>query len=216
MVHLSSTWNDPGFTGNFLPKTREIKESGFTADWTVLHFNRNFPQHWTDKKYDTNVSYASLQNSNFGVELVTVANHYQKNMRSAKYAILVIIIIFMVFFMYEVFSKQRIHPFQYIMVGIAITLFYLLLLSFSEQIGFNLSYLISALAVTLLVLLYSRSFMPKLKNSLGVGLALFACFGFIFILLQLESYALLAGSVGLFVLLAILMYATRKINWYKE
>ncbi len=215
-VLLSSIWNDPGFVGNFLPNHREIKESGFTADWTILHFNRNFPQQWTNEKRDSNISSSVLQNSNFGVELVSVANNYQKNTRSAKYAILIILITFIVFFMYEVFSKQRIHPFQYIMVGSALTLFYLLLLSITEQIGFNFAYLIATLSVTILVFLYSRSFMPKLKNSAGVGLALLACFGFIFILLQLESFALLAGSIGLFILLAVLMYSTRKVNWYKE
>lgn len=216
VVQLSSTWNDPGFIGNFLPKQREINKSGFTADWTILHFNRNFPQQWTNEKYDSNISPSVLQNSNFGVELVSMANNYQKNTRSAKYAILILIITFIVFFMYEVFSKQRIHPFQYIMVGSALTLFYLLLLSITEQLGFNLAYLIATFAVTILVFLYSRSFMPKLKNSVGIGLALLACFGFVFILLQLESFALLAGSVGLFILLAALMYATRKVNWYNE
>lgn len=210
-VQLSSQWNDPSFTGNFLPKERNITASGFTANWTVLHFNRNFPQQWINNNYDSKV-----HSSNFGVELVTVANHYQKNIRSAKYAILIIIITFIIFFMYEVFSKQRIHSFQYIMVGSAITLFYLLLLSITEHLGFNSAFLIAATAVIILVVLYSRSFMPKIKNSLGVGIALAACFGFIFVLLQLESFALLAGSIGLFILLAALMYFTRKINWYNE
>jgi inner membrane protein len=210
-VQISSSWNDPGFTGNFLPKEREITADGFKANWTVLHFNRNFPQQWIDNNFDSKV-----HNSDFGVELVTVANHYQKNTRSAKYAILIIIITFVIFFMYEVFSKQRIHSFQYIMVGSAITLFYLLLLSISEHLGFNLAYLVAASSVTILVVLYSRSFMPKVKSSAGVGAALAACFGFIFILLQLESYALLAGSLGLFILLSILMFFTRKVNWYNE
>lgn len=210
-VQISSPWNAPGFIGNFLPNDREISDSGFTANWTILHFNRNFPQQWIN-----NNSNSAIHNSDFGVELVTLANHYQKNTRSAKYAILIIIITFIVFFMYEVFSKQRIHSFQYIMVGSAITIFYLLLLSISEHLGFNVAYLIASSAVLLLVFLYSRSFMPKIKNSIGIGLALAACYGFIFVLLQLESYALLAGSIGLFVLLVILMYSTRKINWHNE
>jgi inner membrane protein len=210
-VHISSSWNDPGFTGNFLPKDRNISKTGFEADWRILHFNRNFPQQWLNKTYD-----AEIHGSDFGVELVSLANHYQKNTRSAKYGILIILVTFIIFFMYEVFSKQRIHSFQYILVGCAITLFYLLLLSISEHLGFNKAYLIASCAIVFLVFLYSRSFMPKLKNSFGVGTALAACFGFIFILLQLESYALLAGSVGLFILLAILMYFTRKVNWYNE
>jgi len=215
-VEISSTWNDPGFTGNFLPGDREIDDSGFSAQWSILHFNRNFPQQWTDENNNTRISPTRLHNSDFGVELVSMANHYQKNTRSAKYAILIILITFIVFFMYEVFSKQRIHPFQYIMVGSALTIFYLLLLSITEHLGFNLAYLIAGSSVLILVVLYSRTFMPKIKSSAGIGLALAACFGFVFILLQLESFALLAGSLGIFILLAILMYSTRKINWYKE
>jgi len=215
-VQISSSWNDPGFTGNFLPNKRDINDSGFTAEWNILHFNRNFPQIWTDQKNNSGIPSTEIHSSDFGVELVSVANHYQENARSAKYAILIILITFIVFFMYEVFSKQRIHPFQYIMVGSALTLFYLLLLSITEHLGFNLAYLIASVAVLLLVVLYSRTFMPKIKSSAGIGLALTACFGFIFVLLQLESFALLAGSIGIFLLLATLMYSTRKINWYKE
>lgn len=214
-AEITSAWSDPGFIGNFLPQNRKIGDDGFSASWNVLHFNRNYPQQWVNKNSSTNRD-KLLNDSNFGVELVSMANHYQKNTRSAKYAILIIMITFVVFFMFEVFSKQRIHPFQYIMVGSAITLFYLLLLSFTEHFGFNIAYLVSALAVLILVVAYSRTFMPKIRNSMGVGAALAACFGFVFILLQLESFALLTGSVGLFVLLAILMYATRKVNWYKE
>uniref|UniRef100_UPI003217138A cell envelope integrity protein CreD n=1 Tax=uncultured Draconibacterium sp. TaxID=1573823 RepID=UPI003217138A len=215
IVQLTSTWNDPGFIGNFLPAERNITKEGFEAQWKVLHFNRNFSQQWTSKNTN-NIRTAALHQSDFGVQLVSVANHYQKNIRSAKYSILIILIVFIVFFMYEVFSKQRIHPFQYIMVGSALTLFYLLLLSFSEHLGFDKAYLISAVAVIILVFLYSRSFMLRIKSSVGIALAIAACFGFVFILLQLESFALLAGSTGLFILLALLMYTTRKVNWYKE
>ncbi len=215
-VILQSTWNDPGFIGNFLPNTRKINASGFEANWSILHFNRNFPQQWFDGGNNSEISNSEIHNSNFGVELITMANHYQKNTRSAKYAILIIVITFIVFFLYEVFSKQRIHVFQYILVGSAITVFYLLLLSISEHLGFNLAYLIATTAVLILVFLYSRSFMLKLKNSIEIAFSLAACYAFIFVLLQLESYALLAGSVGLFILLALLMFFTRKINWYKE
>ncbi|HYQ58506.1 MAG TPA: cell envelope integrity protein CreD [Draconibacterium sp.] len=213
-VHLQSSWNDPGFTGNFLPSDRNVDENGFQADWNILHFNRNYPQQWVSSNISENQT--DIENSKFGVEMVSLADHYQKNMRSAKYAILIIIITFVVFFMFEVLSKERIHPFQYIMVGSAISIFYLLLLSISEHLGFNLAYLVAALAVILLVFFYTRSFMPKLKSQLGTSFSLAGCYLFIFILLQLESYALLTGSIGLFVLLAALMYTTRKVNWYKE
>ncbi len=206
-VKMKSAWNDPGFVGNFLPEKSEITQEGFTANWKVLHFNRNFPQAWKDNSY-------SVTDSDFGVKLVTVADHYQKNMRSAKYGILVILFTFLSFFLNEIITKQRIHPFQYILVGISILIFYLLLLSVSEQIGFNFGYLISAVSVILMVLLYSRTFLKKWSNSFILTLILATSFGFIFILLQLESFALLAGSIGLFAVLALIMFFTRKINWY--
>ena len=207
-VQLKSVWNDPGFVGNFLPVNKDITKDGFSAAWRVLHFNRNFPQAWKDNSY-------KITESDFGVKLVTVADHYQKNMRSAKYGILVIIFTFLSFFLNEVIFKQRIHPFQYILVGFAILIFYLLLLSLSEQIGFNPGYLIAAGAVLLMVLLYSRTFLEKWLGSFILTSILAISFGFVFVLLQLESLALLAGSIGLFVVLALIMYLTRKINWYK-
>ncbi len=207
-VELKSDWNDPGFVGNFLPEKKEINNNGFTANWKVLHFNRNFPQAWAGESF-------RLTESDFGVKLVSVADHYQKNMRSAKYGILVILFTFLSFFLNEIITKQRIHPFQYILVGFSILLFYLLLLSVSEQLGFNTGYLISAISVLLMVLLYSRTFLEKWSNSLVLTMILAISFGFIFILLQLESFALLAGSVGLFIVLALIMFFTRKINWYK-
>ena len=214
-VRLSSNYNDPGFVGNFLPANREISTSGFLAEWNILHFNRNYPQQWTAEQ-NSGITPEILNQSDFGVELVTVADNYQKNMRSAKYAILIILIVFTLFFMFEVFTKHRIHPFQYVMVGSALILFYLLLLSVTEQLGFNVAYIMATLAVSMLVTFYSRSFLPNWINSLGIAAAVLGCFGFVFVLLQLESLALLVGSVGLFVLLAALMFATRKINWYND
>jgi inner membrane protein len=206
-IKMKSAWNDPGFIGNFLPEKSEITKDGFTANWKVLHFNRNFPQAWKDDSY-------SVTGSDFGVKFVTVADHYQKNMRSAKYGILVILFTFLSFFLNEIITKQRIHPFQYILVGFSILIFYLLLLSISEQLGFNSGYLISAVSVLLMVLFYSRTFLKKWSNSFILTSILALSFGFIFILLQLESFALLAGSIGLFAVLALIMFFTRKINWY--
>ncbi|MBN1987604.1 MAG: cell envelope integrity protein CreD, partial [Prolixibacteraceae bacterium] len=208
-VVLQSTWNDPGFEGNFLPATRNVTSDGFTAQWKILNFNRNFPQEWKNDEY-------KISDADFGVKLVTVADHYQKSSRTAKYAILVILFTFLSFFLNEIITKQKVHPFQYILVGFAVLVFYLLLLSISEQLGFNLAYLISALAVIVMVLAYSRTFLKKWLNSLIQTMILTFSFGFIFVLMQLESYALLAGSIGLFIVLALTMFFTRKINWYSE
>ncbi|WP_163714255.1 cell envelope integrity protein CreD [Mangrovibacterium lignilyticum] len=207
-VHLKSSWNDPGFQGLFLPENREISKDGFIADWKVLNYNCDFPQSFSDNSYD-------LKSSDFGVTLVDMADHYQKNERSAKYGIMIIVLVFLSFFLNEIIYKQRVHPFQYVLVGFAILIFYLLLLSFSEHVGFNPAYLIAAVSVILMVLIYSRSFLSSWLNSIALTSILSIAFLFIFILLQLESFALLVGSIGLFVILGITMYFTRKINWYE-
>ncbi len=207
-VSLSSSWNDPSFQGLFLPTDRDVNEKGFTADWKVLNYNRDFPQQWTDNAYD-------LKSSDFGVALVDVADHYQKNERTAKYGIMIIVFVFLSFFLNEIITKQRVHPFQYILVGFAILAFYLLLLSFSEHVGFNLAYLISAVSVIGMVFIYSRSFLKTWLSSIALTSILSVAFLFIFILLQLESFALLVGSIGLFLILGLTMFFTRRINWYE-
>jgi len=208
-VEIQSKWNDPGFEGNYLPAERKIDNNGFHAQWKVLHFNRNFPQQWKNDEYRVTIA-------DFGVKLVTIADHYQKSSRAAKYGILVILFTFLSFFLNEIITRQRVHPFQYILVGFAVLIFYLLLLSISEQLGFNLAYMISALAVILLIFAYSRTFLKKWSDSAIQTLILTFSFGFIYVLMQLESYALLTGSIGLFFVLALTMFFTRKINWYNE
>ena len=208
-VALQSDWNDPGFDGNFLPTDHTIDKEGFSAQWKVLNFNRNFPQQWKNDEY-------RVTEADFGVKLVTIADHYQKSSRAAKYAILVILFVFLSFFLNEIISKQKVHPFQYILIGFAVLIFYLLLLSISEQVGFNLAYFISALAVITLVFAYSRTFLKRWIHSVIQTLILTFSFGFIFVLMQLETYALLVGSIGLFVVLGLTMFFTRKINWYGE
>ncbi|HKJ42989.1 MAG TPA: inner membrane CreD family protein, partial [Sunxiuqinia sp.] len=164
---------------------------------------------WNDNEFN-------ISNADFGVQLVTMADQYQKSYRSAKYGILVILFLFLSFFLNEIITKQRIHPFQYILVGFSILIFYLLLLSISEQLGFNLAYLIAAVSVLGLVFAYSRTFLKTWFNSILLSSILAFSFIFIFILMQLESYALLVGSIGLFCVLALTMFFTRKINWYGE
>jgi inner membrane protein len=209
IVNIRSSWKDPGFQGNFLPVDRTISAEGFNAYWKILDFNRNFPQEWIGNEF-------TVTNSDFGVTLVNTADHYQKCSRSAKYGILVILLVFLSFFLNEIITKQKIHPFQYILVGFAVLVFYLLLLSISEQLGFNGAYLISALSVTGMVLAYSRTFLRTWMNSVMLTLILALSFGFIFVLMQLETYALLTGSIGLFCILGLAMFLTRKIDWYNE
>ncbi len=208
-VAMKSEWADPGFTGSFLPANRTVTSSGFTADWLVTHLNRNFPQQWVDKKFNTH-------EAKLGVELLIPIDHYQKSMRSVKYAILFIALNFIVFIFIELKSKARIHPFQYSLVAFALLMFYALLTSIGEQTGFNLAYLISAVAVTSLVSWYAFSILKNVKSVIWVTALQTGLYLFLFTILQLQDYALLAGSIGLFVILAIIMKASQQIKWYAE
>jgi inner membrane protein len=208
-VSIKSDWADPGFTGSFLPANREVTAKGFTANWQVTHLNRNFPQQWIDNKYNTH-------DAKLGVELLLPVDHYQKSMRSAKYAILFIALNFIVFIFIELKSKARIHPFQYSLVAFALLMFYALLTSIGEQTGFNWAYLISAVAVTLLISWYAFSILKNVNSVIWVTALQTGLYLFLFTILQLQDYALLAGSIGLFIILAIIMKASQQIKWYAE
>lgn len=206
-VSVTSSWPDPSFSGHFLPDSRSISDKGFTATWDVLNVNRNYPQQWLDKQQTTD-------GSAFGVQLVMPVDEYQKNMRSAKYALLIIGLSFIIFFLIEILNKKRFHPFQYIMVGVTIVLFYTLLLSFSEHTGFNLAYVISSVLVIGLITIYVGGVFRSGRLAAVVSSLLTVIYLFIFVILQLQDYALLAGSLGLFAALAALMYLSRNIDWY--
>lgn len=206
-VHIASSWNNPAFDGSFLPSERKIKNDGFSADWKVLHHNRNFPQQWNDE--EVNVS-----ESSFGINLLQGTDNYAKTMRSVKYAILFIGLSFALFFLIELLQKHHIHPIQYILVGIALCIFYTLLLSISEYIAFDISYLVASSATILLITFYTFGLFKKWKIAILFGSVLSMLYGFIFILIQLQDGALLAGSIGLFILLAVIMFFSRKIDWH--
>ncbi len=208
-VAMKSDWAQPSFTGGFLPANRQVTDKGFTADWIVTHLNRNFPQQWNDRKYNTH-------DAKLGVELLIPIDHYQKSMRSVKYAILFIALNFIIFIFIENKSKARIHPFQYSLVAFALLMFYALLTSISEQIGFNWAYLISSVAVTLLISWYTFSTLKNVRMTTWITLLQSGLYLFLFTILQLRDYALLAGSIGLFVILAIIMHASQQIKWYSE
>ncbi len=206
-VDLNSPWTEPSFNGTFLPTNRKINENGFTADWKILHLNRNYPQSWVGAEHD-------VRNSQFGVNLRLPVDVYQKSMRVAKYAILFIVLTYLVFFFVEILNRILIHPIQYILVGIALVLFYVLMLAFSEQVHFNLAYIIAALMTISLVFLYCRSIFKSWGLAAMTASILLILYTFIFIIIQMQDYALLFGSVGVFLILAVTMYFSRKIDWF--
>jgi inner membrane protein len=209
-VQLNSNWSSPKFSGNFLPDSRTISDKGFKATWDILQLNRNISQTWLG-----NVAPHSLSKESFGVDLFSPLDDYQKSMRSSKYAVLTISLTFLIFFLVEILNKRRIHPFQYGLVGLALSLFYVLLVSISEHTNFNFAYAVASTGIILMIGFYSVSVFRLKKLSVILSCTLAAIYGFVFITLQLEDYALLMGSIGLTVILGLTMYFTRNINWYQ-
>lgn len=209
-VKMTSDWKDPSHIGNFITQEEHTTENGgFSANWRILNTNRSFSQQFFK-------TLPKLTEFAFGTKFIIPLDEYQKSERSAKYGFLVIGLTFLVFFLIQTLSKIHIHPFQYLMIGIALVMFYTLLISISEHSSFLKAYLIAGIAVILMITLYSKSILKYWKFPLFIGISLTALYGFIFVIIQLENYALLVGSVGLFLILGLVMFVSRKIEWYPE
>lgn len=206
---MVSPWAEPNFEGSFATTKYEPTAEGFSAHWEVSHLNRNYPQSWVGKKY-------TPANDFFGTEFIKTVDNYSKSTRVAKYAILIIALTFMVFYFSELMKGAKVNALQYVLVGLALVLFYTLLLSFSEHIGFNAAYLVAALMTVLMEFFYARSVLGSTKLAAYVAATLTLLYSFIFILIQLKDFALLAGSLGLFVILAGIMFISRRIQWDEE
>lgn len=205
IINIASNWPDPSFDGAFLPTNRTINKDGFKADWKVLELNRNIVHHWNGEN-------EKLRDSDFGVKMKIAADQYQKTHRSVKYCVLFISLTFIFFFIIELKARISVHPVQYLLIGLAISIFYLLLLSLSEWMEFNVSYFISAAAVTTLISLFSISVLGNKLYSAMAAVIQVLLYLFLFTTLQLEDLSLLIGSIGLFLTLAILMYFSRRLN----
>jgi inner membrane protein len=218
-VKMTSKWKDPSFTGNTLPQSPpKISDSGFTADWKSFSHKRAFAQHWKDASFITDSSSKApaefnLGTAAFGASLFIPVNGYQKTMRSVKYAILCILLTFAAFFLIDVVHRKSVHPFQYGLIGLALILFYVLLLSFSEYIGFNAAYIIAAAATIGLIAWFVKGILSSGKLTTILSVVLLFVYAYIFTILQLQDYALLIGSIGLFISLAIIMNFSKKIQW---
>lgn len=205
---LKSEWQDPSFDGAFLPDSREVGGDGFSAFWEILHLNRSYPQSFRG-------SVAGVYESEFGVNLLVPVDEYQKSMRSAKYSVIFIALTFLIFFFVQILNRVRIHPIQYLIVGLALCVFYTLLIALSEHIPFNVSYLIAGVSIVSLITFYAHSIFKSKTLTWLMCLILVLLYMFIFSIIQMEDYALLMGSLGLFLVLAIVMFLSRKINWYE-
>ncbi len=207
-IALRSNCRTPSFTGAFLPANRQVTDSGFVCDWKVMHLNRNYPQVLTGTDRQE-----ALQSSVFGVDVLQPVKRYQQVMRSVKYAILIIVLTFVVSFFVEVLQRRHIHPLQYLLVGLALCLFYALLVSISEHTSFGRAYAIASVMTVSLITCYMAGVLKLLRTALTIGGLLAGLYIYVYVLIGMESYALLAGSVGLFVILAVIMYVSQRIDW---
>ncbi len=209
-VKMTSDWGSPSFNGSYLPENHEITEKRFSADWKILGLTRNLPKYWAGTQDIT----SNLYSSRFGVHLLIPLKNYQLNTRSVKYSILFILLTFVTMFFVEILYGIRFHPMHYGMIGGSLVLFYLLLLSFSEHLGFSAAYAMASLTTVATIFAYIYGVTRMIKSASIVLGQLSLLYGFLFILLKQESYTLIFGSMGLWVILVILMYTTRKIDWY--
>jgi inner membrane protein len=209
-VAVSADWGAPSFQGAYLPGESHITDTDFSARWDINYLSRDIPLF--QKNYGEDPRYTG---SLFGVDFFRAVDTYALNTRAVKYAVLFLIVPFLTLFLLEIFARTRIHPVPYLLSGIANAVFYLLLLSLSEQIPFYTAYLIAALAVSAMMTLYARSLLPSWHKSWHMGLTVSVSYVLLYAVLNAESYALLIGSIGTFAVLSLIMFLTRKLDWYR-
>jgi inner membrane protein len=206
---MQGDWPSPGFDGGFLPVSRSVSNRGFSAEWSVPFIARGVRAEGLSSSIT-----AALDATALGVSFIEVADPYQSVTRSLKYAVLLVGLLFLSYFVFEVTSGRRVHPAQYVLVGVAQIIFYLLLLSLAERIGFGLGFLVGGAATVMLLsanaLWIFQSYLQGIRALVSFSLL----YGLIYLLLRLEDNALLVGAISSFLAVAAVMYLTRKIDWY--
>jgi inner membrane protein len=211
-IDLRSPWPSPSFSGAFGPDDKtHIGAEGFAAHWHVLQLNRDYPQRWEGDA----VGAAQIRGSAFGVDFYQPVDTYQRNYRALHYAFLFIALTFMVMFLLENVLALPLHPVQYAMTGAALAVFYLMLLAVSEHLSFGDSYALAAAALCALLGIYYSGVLRSRRAGVLVGLVSAGCYALIYLLILSEENALLFGALSLFAVLAAIMIATRRIDWYR-
>lgn len=208
-ISVTSNWPNPSFNGYKLPNVRNINANGFSASWAVSYISRNYPQQWLEHEFDV----AQIHQTLVGVDFISVVDNYRMIDRSIKYVMLFLLLTFVAIWLIEVIAKVRVHLLQYLLLGLGMCMFYLLLLALSEHIGFLWAYVTASVAVVLMTSLYSKAVLKTGKRASLIGGGISALYIYLFTLLQEQNYSLLFGSIGVFVILAVIMYVTRNIDW---
>jgi inner membrane protein len=210
-VKVHSPWPHPSFQGAFLPVERNVSAHGFDARWQVLELNRAYRQAWMEGEVDEQ----TLLASSLGVGLYQAVDVYQRGERAIKYALLFIALTFLTFFAWEHTSGIQLHPLQYLLVGLALSMFYLLLIAISEHLAFATAYVIAAVALVSLTGIYIAGALRSSARGIVVGAAMSGVYALLYVLVLSEDYALLLGAITLFAALAAVMLTTRKVDWYR-
>jgi inner membrane protein len=204
----------PSLVGAPLADRRQIGRDGFDVSWRVPYFGRGFAPQWTSHLQNPDLMKAQAAASTFGVVLVQPVDIYVQTERAVKYAVLFIVMTMVIAFLWEITGAVLVHPVQYLFIGFTMCVFYLLLLSLAEHAGFDIAYVAAAAATVTLLSYYWSWILRGVRHRWLMGGALSALYGYLYLLLRLEDYALLAGSIGLFAMLALVMFLTRRVNWY--
>lgn len=220
---VESTWPHPRFGGSFLPRVREVGPKGFNAQWEVSSLATNAQAQYLAGKHlpvldgdagaDEAMEVAGIDA--VGLSLVDPVNVYSQADRASKYGMLFVLLTFVGFFMFELIKQLRIHPIQYVLVGLALAIFFLLLVSLSEHIAFGWAYLAASVACIGLLGFYLSAVLRSAGRGLGFAAMLATLYGALYGLLVSEDNALVLGSALLFVILAAIMLVTRKVDWYQ-
>jgi inner membrane protein len=212
-VALASSWSTPSFGGAYLPVKRTVGPAGFSAEWATTYLSRGFAQAWNSRTDPADLK-QRIEQASFGVTFAQPLDSYRLADRAQKYGVLFFVLVFTAFFLFEVTAELRIHPLQYVLVGAALCLFFLGFLALSEFMSAGLAYGIAAAACTGLISLYTWTFLKTGRRTLVILGGLSATYGYLYFVLQSEDYALLAGTCALFAGLALVMFCTRRLNWY--
>ena len=208
-LQLTSNWPHPGFLGSFLPTQREVSAAGYRAHWQSSWFANDMGSYFKD---DMEIPWSRLPS--FSADVMSLADQYQLTDRATKYAILLIGLTFMAFFVFESLTRRPLHPMQYLLVGLSLVLFYLVLLALSEHIGFTAAWLAASLSGAVMNGIYLQAVLRGWRNSLLFVAALLLLDGVMWFLLHSEDSALLLGTGVLALALSVLMFLTRRVDWY--
>ena len=211
-VKISSDWPDPGFEGGFAPTSQTITNTGFSAEWHVPFLARGIPGEGKAHTFNLN----NMSETAMSVKFVSTQHPYRTVNRALKYSILFIGLVFIAYFLFEVMVGVRVHPAQYILIGLAQSVFYMLLLAFSERVGFTPAFAIAALATIGLTSAYAGAVFKAKKYAIQAGIVFTLVYGLLYVLMRMQDFALMVGALAAFAVIALIMYLTRNTNWYGD